>query len=457
MLAAYQADDNSNNSDMDRSGKYTTNRTRSSGNENEIEKRKSEGDDHAQFTVMPEQLADELVDAAESLPDLERIAQTSNPSLRRILQEYRAARAKVGYVDKLPDPTIGGNVFLHPIETAAGSQRANFALSQMLPWLPRLDAQAQQACFEALAMYQVYSAERLKVIGDVRAAWYRIYVVDRQIKSSKANQVLLESLIKVANSRISTGKAALGDVLLATLEYSKLEEQLLTLRQQRESTVAEFNRLLGREVATPVHGPHDLDVTLPDWSQPMLHQLAWKNQPDIEAAKIRVQATSYGMEVARLKRRPDFSVSAAWYAIDDNRPASMIVDVGRDAWSVGASMSIPLWHGKYDAMEDEASWKHAASHSSVEETIERYDAILLDLWQQAKAADETVKLYRDTIIPQAQQTLDADQMSYTNGKVEFDRVVIDFRNLVTLELGYHQAIGRLATAIARIQQATGTE
>ena len=41
--------------------------------------------------------------------------------------------------------------------------------------------------------------------------------------------------------------------------------------------------------------------------------------------------------------------------------------------------------------------------------------------------------------------------------VEFDRVVRDFRNLVTLELGYHRAIGRLATALARIQQATGSE
>ena len=134
-----------------------------------------------------------------------------------------------------------------------------------------------------------------------------------------------------------------------------------------------------------------------------------------------------------------------------------VLDVGQDAWSVGASVSIPLWERKYDAIEQEARWKHAASHASVDESMQRYDAVLRDLWEQAKAADETANLYKATILPQAKDTLAADQQSYANGTVDFDRVIGDFRNLLTLELGYHRAIGQLATALARIRQATGTE
>ena len=88
---------------------------------------------------------------------------------------------------------------------------------------------------------------------------------------------------------------------------------------------------------------------------------------------------------------------------------------------------------------------------------QRYDSLLRDLWEQAKAANETATLYEDTILPQARDTLDADQESYANGNVEFDRVIRDFRSVVTLELGYHRAIGQLATAVARIRQATGIE
>lgn len=393
----------------------------------------------------------------ESLPDLESYALNQNPQLRRLAQEYEAARAKVCYVDGLPDPTVGANVFAAPIETAAGSQRANLTIAQMLPWLPRLDAQAQQACFEAMALQQVHAAERLRVVGDIRAAWYRLYVIEKQIEISEANQELLKTLIEVANARVATGKATQGDVLVGTVEYSKLEEQLVTLRQQRLSTYSEINRLVGRDADIVMESPSELNVTLPEWNHSTLKQIATENQPDIQAARIRTQATRWGLEVARLKRRPDFSVNASWFAIDSNRPPSMVVDVGDDAWSLGASVSIPLWERKYDAIEREASLKHAASHASVDEAIQRYDSVLLDLWEQARAAGETATLYKETILPQAKDTLEADQQSYVNGSVDFDRVVRDFRNLLTLELGYHRALGQLATALARIRQAIATD
>ena len=401
----------------------------------------------AEMPIVPDSLSDSLL-------ELEHQA-NQNPTLHRLWREYQAARAKVRYIDELPDPKIAANVFGHPIETASGSQRANLTLSQMLPWLPRLDAQAQQACFEAAAIGQTYESHRLKIQSDIRAGWYRLYVLQKQIEINTANQELLESLIAVANSRVATGKASQGDVLAGTLEYSKVEEQLVTLRQQVASTKSQLNRLVGRDVETPISEPRQLSVELPDWDQPMLRSLAWSHQPDIEAARIRSQASRWGVEVARLKRRPDFTVSASWFAIDDNRPDSNVVTVGEDAWSLGAMMTIPVRREKYDAIEQEALWKLAATNSSIEEVRQQYDAVLVDLWEQARVANETALLYQDTIVPEAKRTLAADQEAYANGDVEFDRVVRDFRTLLTLELGFHRSRGQLATALARIQQATG--
>ncbi len=392
-----------------------------------------------------------------SVEDFEAAALASNPALRRLAQDYEAARAKTAYVDKLPDPTIGTNIFAHPIETAAGSQRANITISQMLPWLPRLSAQAQQACFEAIALSQLYAAERLRVIAQIRTLWYRLYVIQKQIDINNANQELLKSLIDVANSRVATGRASQGDILIATLEFSKLEETLVSLDQQLTSSKSEINRLAGLPAESPVDCPQQLHIRLPNWKHATLRDLAWSNQPDIESARVQTQATRWGIEIARRKRRPDFTVNASWFAIDDNRPNSAIVDIGEDAWSVGAMMSVPLGHRKYEAMEQEARWKHAASHSSVEQTMQHYDALLLDLMAQARAADETARLYQQTIIPEARRTLNADQASYTNGQVDFDRLIQDVRSLLTLEIGYHRSMGRLATAIARIEQAIGTE
>jgi outer membrane protein, heavy metal efflux system len=124
---------------------------------------------------------------------------------------------------------------------------------------------------------------------------------------------------------------------------------------------------------------------------------------------------------------------------------------------VGAQVSIPLWSEKYDAMRDEATWKHFAAHSSIEDLRLRFDAMLRDLWEQASAAHDTAVLYRTTIIPQARQTFEADQQALANGTVDLDRVLQDIRNLLTLELGYDRSLGQLATAIARIQQAVGAD
>ena len=87
----------------------------------------------------------------------------------------------------------------------------------------------------------------------------------------------------------------------------------------------------------------------------------------------------------------------------------------------------------------------------------RLDATLRDLWEQALAAQRTVELYEQTILPQARQTFEADQKSLVNNTVTFDRVIRDYRTLLNLELGYHRALGQLATTLARIRQTVGVD
>lgn len=392
-----------------------------------------------------------------SLENLVREALEQNPRLSRLDQEYQAAAARVGFANKLPDPKLGANFFGNPIETAAGSQRANMNLSQAIPWPHRLNAVQQQACLEALAVKAELDAQRLRVIAGVRVGLFRLYVVEKQIRTTEANQKFLNALIEAANARIATGKATQGDVLLGTLELSHLEERLLNYRRRRRAVEAEINRLLGRSADTPLQPPERLAVGEPDLDAAEIHQVALSHQPEIEAARLRAEARRWGIEVARLSRRPELMLSANYFFTDDNRPASSIVNVGEDPWSLGVQVSLPIWQRKYDAMREEAEWQHQASHQTVQELHDRYDAMILDLLTEARRAADTARLYQSTILPQARQTLSADQGAYSNGTVEFDRVIRDYRNLLTLELGYQKAVGDLAIANARIQQAAGRD
>ena len=370
-------------------------------------------------------------------------------------QEAAAEWAKTGYVSKLPDPTVSSMFFIPPMNFEPDRQVAELQVMQMVPWLGRLEAEARRAHIEALVAETQYQAERLRVIGDLRATWFKLYVLGKQVETTEADKAQLQSLITTANARVRTGDAQPGDVLMATLELSSLQEQLITYRQQIAATTAELNRLVGRDASVPIVSPGKIVAELPEWDHELLRQTAMQRQPELNAARLRTMATRWGIEVARLKRRPDLTFGVGWVAMD--APGAMAPDAGRDSLTLGVTASVPIWHSKYDAMSSEASREHSAAHASEDEVALRLDALLRDLWEMALASQQTVELYQNSILPQARQTFEADQKSLINNTVTFDRVIRDYRTLLNLELGYHRALGQLATTLARIRQAVGVD
>ncbi len=392
---------------------------------------------------------------AESLADLEASALAANPTLRRMRQEAAVEWAQVGYIDKLPDPTVGAMAYMPPMKYDPDRQLAEVQVMQMIPWIGRLRAEAQRANLEALVAVNLYQAERLRVIGDLRAEWCKLYVLIKQVETTEAEKAQLESLLNSANTRVRTGDAQPGDVLLATLELSSLQEQLISYRQEIAASSAEINRLAGRASHCPLTPPQVIAADLPTWDHDLLRAIALTRQPELNAARLRIAATRWGIEVARLKRRPDLNFGLGWMVMD--APGAVMADAGEDSITLGVTASVPLSREKYDSMVSEATREHCAAHASEDEVILQLDSLLRGLWEQALASRQTVELYENTILPQARQTFEADQASLTNNTVTFDRVVRDYRTLLTLQLGYHRALGQLATALARIRQAVGED
>ncbi len=210
----------------------------------------------------------------EALPELEGYALSENPTLRRMQQEAAAAWDKTRYVATLPDPSVGSTFFVPPMNFEPDRQVADLQLMQMIPWLGRLKAEAQRACFEALVAENLYHAERLRVVGDLRATWFKYYVLNKQVETTLADQSQLESLIKTANARVATGDAQPGDVLLATLELTSLQEPLISYRQQLVATNAELNRLLGRDASISITPPTEIVPEFPEWDHTILKSVA---------------------------------------------------------------------------------------------------------------------------------------------------------------------------------------
>lgn len=395
------------------------------------------------------------VPPVDEVGQLVQTAWANNPSLSRMARNAEAAWDRTRIVKALPDPMIGTNVFGHPIETAAGSQRANLSFSQMVPWLEKLTAREQQAIYEAMAMDQMFKAAQLQIETEVKTAYYKLYEARREMEIVEANRSLLESVLELATARVALD-APQGDVLLATVELGKLEERRLALRQKETSQSAELNRLLNRPAGTPTRVPVTIPFPEVAWEYQLLLDRALMHQPEIEVARLKTHATTWGIEIASLQRKPDVQLNMNWFFIDDNRHSSPIVSVGEDAWSVGAMVTVPLWREKNDAIESEAIRKHQSANAEIEDVTQKYQSRIFNLLDQVRTAERTIELYRDNILPQSRQTLDSDQQAYAESRVEFDRVIQDLRNVLELEIGYHRAVTALAISLARLEQATGS-
>jgi outer membrane protein, heavy metal efflux system len=381
----------------------------------------------------------------------------NHPELRRLRASVGEAWARVPQAKALPDPMARGTVFGEPMMMADGETRGTFMISQTIPSLKQLDARAQAASFEALMNQQVVMAAEQRIAADVREAWYRLALLEQLLQINAANEQLLQSLVTIASAQVGVGRATSGDVILASLELSRIEEERLQLRQQVASRTAILNQLLNRPADTPISVDGNsmdaqADTSLSnEISLDTLRAIALEQQPEITMARLRTEATALGIRIAKLQRIPDLTLSYE-HMFMSMHPGMQ----GSDPWQLGAGINIPLWNQKYAAIQQEAAQKHFAAHAGVEETIRANDAMLLDLLEQARAAERTARLYQQSILPQIRQGLDADQRAYGEGAVQFERVISNARNLLTAESAYHRAMTEKRISLARLQQAVGS-
>ncbi len=396
--------------------------------------------------------AQEAFATRSELQDLITQALAANPQIGRLEAEAAAAWTRVPQVRALPDPMVGGTVFGEPMHMAEGRMRGTLMLSQTIPSLKQLNAQGQEAAFEALMLQQQLEAARLSVAADVAETWYRLYLLGQLLRINEANRQLISPLVEVAIGRVEVGETAPGDVVLGTLELSRIEEERLMLQQQLSSRTAVLNQLLNRQSDSPLPLPETIKHRRVEYTLDELRAIAFEEQPDIIAARLQTQATAWGVRVARLERIPEVNLNYEHMFMTSNPGAD-----AEDPWRVGAAINVPLWHSKYRAIEREALQENLAARRGVEAVMREYDSRLLDLLAQAQAAARTAALYRDTVLTQARQALEVDQRAYGQGTVTFERVIQDARNLLVAEAAYIRAIVDQATAAAQIQEAVGRQ
>jgi outer membrane protein TolC len=132
-------------------------------------------------------------------------------------------------------------------------------------------------------------------------------------------------------------------------------------------------------------------------------------------------------------------------------------DSGRDAVLAGVSIRLPVWGKKYRAAEREALEREAAIVEARSEIEDRLSDRLERLLYRFENADREIRLYRDTLIPKSEQSLEASQTGLRTGSVSVLDLVDTTRVMLQFQLAYERAVTERARATAELRYLFGED
>ncbi|HUF71129.1 MAG TPA: TolC family protein [Longimicrobiales bacterium] len=410
-------------------------------------------------------------------------AEANNPEIAAARRTAEVAVARVPQAGALPDPMLGVGVMNFPVADPSLSREmmtmTTIQLSEQVPFFGKRGLREDLARFDAEAAQWEVERVRQQVAADVKAAYYRIYFVDRALDVTRRNETLVGEFAQLTSAKYGVGTGAQPDVLKAHVERTRLADQLVALREQRTSAVARLNAVLARPTDTPLPSPTlpagvriaaleegddavaFTSVSLGDLSPSNarapapgvptvaeLQRLAPEHNPMILAHVRRVAARERAVALAEKARLPDFHLSVAY----SRRPAF------GDFVNFMVSVPVPVFAGR---KQDQGVLEHAATlaqHQALHHAmVNRLNGEIASLAAKLERARAQLVLLNDGILPQARTTLASTTASYQVGRVDFLMLLDAQVTLYRHELEYHRLLADFAADLAALERAVGTE
>ncbi len=395
------------------------------------------------------QVTDSVLRNQLVLPELIHEVLVRNPELVAARKQWEAATNRITQARSLDDPILSVQLWNIPQPfKATQADNSIFGLSQNLPFPGKLALKGDVASRSAEMTEQTVRAKERELVARLKQAYYDLFLAQKAVEIHHEQVELLRQFVAIANAKFRAGKGSQADVLKAHVELSLLFQHLPVLKQRRETAEAMLNTLLDREPASPLGMAQEpsqrpLETPIED-----LHRLALNDRPELKAAELDVQRNEQSRALAQRQYYPDFNVAFQRF---QNFQAN-------DGFGAYVAMSIPFafWtKPKYDAgvQEAAAAVSVAQAQQHTLENLTRFQ--VSDLLAKLRATDQVATLYRTTVLPQAEQSLDAARIGYRAGKAGFLDLIDAQRAWRGFQLEYFTALVDRQHRLAELEQVVG--
>lgn len=411
---------------------------------------------------------------AQSLEDYLKIAAENNPGLKSKFYSYQASLEKVPQVGSLPDPQLSFGIFIEPMERYMGNQVMDISIMQMFPWFGTLGAAEDEATAMAKAKYEEFNETKSMLFYEVKATYYSLYLLQKEISITEENIDILKTLEEIAISRLKSGEtggtsgsqgsrmqqdkspgstsissmsgmnmqkqpssssisrsqdmsgmnqmsgsSSMVDVLRVQIEINELKNKLAKLNDSKQPLLTQFNKLLNRSSNESVNIPDSVSPSPLPAAIAEIPDSIKLNNPMLHMLQSEEEAFLAQKEMNRKMGFPMIGLGLQ-YSIFKRRPGNMME--AQNMIMPMVTISVPIWRSKYDASVKEAELMHQSAGLRKEETSNQLMVSYEDALKDFKDAERRNELYNQQT-QLAKQILDILLAKYTTAGSEFEEVL----------------------------------
>ena len=371
------------------------------------------------------------------LADLEQMALATNPTIAQAQANLRAAAGLARQAGFYPNPTAGyyGDEIRGGF--SGGGKQGGF-ISQTIVMGGKLRAARRVAELQADEVETTGEVQRLRIVNNVRALFYRVLAAQRLVEVRGNMAKLAGDATQTSLQLGNVGQADRPDILQAEVEQQQANVSLQAAERDLQASWRILAAVVGKPGMPPVALEGDLDA-IPDLNYDEWVATTVRESPEIKLAQQAVESAEASLVQARKAPIPDLQITGI--LAQNNTPLLESNPSRATGVQGGAQIGVQL------PIFNRNQGNVAAARGEIESAKQELERVKLQLqrglagmFQQYESARVTVQLYKTEMLPRAQEAYNLYRMNYQKMAAAYPQVLISQRTLFQLEGDYIQAL-----------------
>ncbi len=380
-----------------------------------------------------------------------------NPGLKSIREKIRAVLEQYPQAAYLENVLRQYNAFTKQLDTKVGPRHHKEMLAMKFPFPGTLTLKGQIITEDVRIAKKEFEIALRDLVTEIRLAYYDYLFILEATRINEENQKLLEQMIAIAQTKFRVGQGKYSNVIMAQVELSKLANAIITLEQQQETVVARLNTLLDTSADLPLGVPLPVEASRVIPTLAELYKLAVEERQEIQKQKLAISKMGLAVEMAKQMTYPDPTLGASYF---ENRAMADLKHTKKMPMTFSIQRTLnptnTAWFAYRSAYIREMDVKIEAMARQIEKLGSDIRFVVKKHHFAMETADRSIRLYRQTLLPQAQQALDAANTAYQAAQIDFLSFLDVQRTLLNLRIEEQRALRDYRQHLAQLEQAVGT-